>query len=92
MNHVLDMQALKFIALSATLIGTGFALVAAWYWLKSTRTTLPTYDPVTRKPHAPIEMLTLYITVIDAARDNKIAAILTGVSVLFMAAGSFLSI
>ncbi|MEI7429260.1 MAG: hypothetical protein WCL27_02315 [Betaproteobacteria bacterium] len=86
------MRTQECLALGATLAGAGFALIAAWYWLRSTRTTLPTYDPATRRPTGTVDMLTLYLTVIDASRDNKIAAISTGISVLLMAAGSLLSV
>jgi hypothetical protein len=71
-------------------MGSVISLIAAWYWLQSTKSKLPAIDSVTREPEGPISMKELYATVVESARTNKIAAILTGIAATFLGVGGFL--
>jgi hypothetical protein len=81
---------IKKLALACNVMGSVIALVAAWYWFQSTKSKLPTIDPATGNPIGPVSMLELNRTVVESARTNKIAAILTGLSTIFIGVGGFL--
>jgi hypothetical protein len=80
----------KKFALACNVMGAVVSLTAAWYWLQSSKTKLPAIDPTTRKPVGPVSMLELNATVVESARTNKIAAILTGLSTILLGVGGFL--
>ncbi|MGL6153194.1 MAG: hypothetical protein ACRC1N_18755 [Aeromonas sobria] len=81
----------KVLAQIINLLASLISLLAAWYWFKSAQTNLPTINPTTGQPEAPVSMLELYKTVCEASRINKIAAFLTGLSVIMFSFSGFLS-
>lgn len=83
-------MSLKKLALACNVIGSVISLIAAWYWLRSTKTKLPAIDPATGRPVGSIGMLEINATIVESARTNKIAAILTGLATIFLGAGGLL--
>ncbi|MDX7921641.1 hypothetical protein SJS82_06820 [Aeromonas media] len=81
----------KLMALCINLIASLVSLVAAWFWFKSAKTNLPAINPTTGQPMSPVSMLELYRTVREASRINKIAAFLTGLSVIMFSLSGFLA-
>ena len=71
--------------------GSAVSLVAAWYWLKSTKTKLPAIDPITHAPVGPVSMFELNATAVESAHNNKIAAILTGIATILLGLGGLLA-
>ena len=82
----------KYISIACNILGSIVALAASWYWFKSAKTNLPSFDPKTGKPAAPVGMLEMGKTITESSQANKIAAFLTGISVILMSAGSLLTI
>lgn len=83
-------MAAKSLALACNLIGALLSFVAAYYWLRSTKSNLPAIDPQKRTPAGSISMSELNATIVQSAEANKTAAICTGIATLFLAVGSLI--
>ncbi|MDX7846014.1 hypothetical protein SJR91_00150 [Aeromonas caviae] len=81
----------KLLAQILNLIASAISLLAAWFWFKSAQMNLPAINPATGQPESPVSMLELYKTVREASRINKIAAFLTGLSVIMFSLSGFLA-
>ena len=78
----------KHVALVCNLIGSALSFIAAYYWLRSTKSNLPAIDPHTKKPIGPISMLEINVTLTESAEENKKAAFWTGLATFFLAVGT----
>ncbi|VTU32064.1 hypothetical protein [Variovorax sp. RA8] len=84
------MEHMKTVLLIFNLAGAAFALISAWYWYKSARTSLPEIDAATGKPKGPLDMLAIGRTLAEGAAANKIAAAWTAAATLLFALSSLL--
>jgi len=82
---------LKTLGVIFNVMGFGISLIAAWYWHNSAKTKLPSIDPKTRQPVAPVSMSELNATAVESARSNRVAAILTAIATLLLGVGGFLT-
>jgi hypothetical protein len=82
----------KIAAVALAIAGLISALIAAWYWWKASRVTLPTPSDTFSfgEPTFPL-MATLH-ALIESSRLNKTAALWTGGAAILSAIASILSV
>lgn len=80
-------QILKSVAIVLALLGLGAAIIAARYWWKASRVTIPeTAASITDVPE--LYIMGTQVAFNESARLNQVAAIWTGIAALLSSAAS----
>jgi len=85
------MTTIKGAIVGVNVLGAITAFVAAWYWFKASRTSLPEIDASSGKPKAPVSMLAMAKEMGDAARLNRRAASWSGIAAILGAVSLLLN-